>query len=290
MNKFALAVLAALPLSAFAPPTAFGSTIAIVDSGTDFKHKNLAAQYKVNEKEVAANKKDDDANGFVDDVYGYNLAEKKADVIDYAYLEKLKPFMPDIHKLFEVQVRMLDKTASDEDKAFYKSKREDEVFMKNLGIFGNFAHGTHVAGISAGHSTTVEKEAHPFAVKIIPTEVKLPFSVMYMESPSFRAIVNQTKAGIPAPLRLMALDLGLRYLAKMQTKIFGEVGKYVNVRGADVANGSFGTGYAQLSMIVETLYNLVFKEGERNKADVATLTASYAQQILIIARALIRIC
>jgi cell wall-associated protease len=278
MKKFALILVSALPLSAFA------STIAIIDSGTDYKHQDLAAQYKLNEKEIAGNKKDDDQNGYVDDVYGYNLAEKTADVIDYSYIERLKPSMGDIHKFFEVQVRLLDKTASEEDKTWYKSKRDNEAFIKELSVFGNFAHGTHVGGITAGHSTRVDGELHPFAIKIIPTEVKLPFSVLYASSEPFRKVVDGTKSGIPASIRLLLMDFGLRQLAKLQMKIFGEVGTYVNNRHADVANGSFGTGYGQLRTIVEMLYNLVFKEEERNPADIDSLTKGYAQQMLILAR------
>lgn len=280
MSKIALGFVFMLPVSAFA------STIAVIDSGSDFKHVDLVGQYAINAHEIAGNKQDDDKDGYIDDVYGYNFAEKKADVIDYSYLGKLKPFMPDIRKFFEVQTRILDKTVSDEDKAWMKFMQGQEGFIKQLGIFGNFAHGTHVTGITAGVSTTKESENHPFAVKIIPTEVKLPFSALYQQSAGFRAITSSTKVGIPAVLRRAALSLGLRYLAKMQTKVFAEVGKYVNVRGADVANGSFGTGYKQLGMIVENLYNMVFQEDERSKEDLDEMVREYAQQILINARAM----
>jgi subtilisin family serine protease len=279
-QKLGLCLALATPFSAFA------ATIAIIDSGSDFKHVDFKDQYQINEKEIPANKKDDDKNGYVDDVYGYNLIEKKPDVIDYSYLEKLKPFMPDIHKFFEVQTRIIDKTASDEDKAWMKFMRGQEGFIKELEIFGNFAHGTHVTGITSGISTTKVPENHPFAVKIIPTEVNLPTSVLYMQSPSFQAIVKSTKTGIPASIRKAGLSLGLRFLAKLQMKMFGKVGVYVNNRGADVANGSFGTGYTQVRTIVEMLYNAVFKEEERNKADVDELTAGYMQQILIHARSM----
>lgn len=280
------AILALMAFSA----SSFASTIAIIDSGSDYLHKALSAQYEINKKEIAGNKIDDDKNGFKDDVYGWNFAEKNDLVIDRSYLERLKPNMPDIHKLFEVQVRILDKTATAEEIAWYKGKIADEKFLKELQVFGNFAHGTHVAGITGGHSTTVDKDNHPFAVKIIPTEIKLPFSVQFVQSQEFQNLFQMAAPGdskIPVELRKALFPLGLQLLAKFQTKIFSNVGKYVNSRGADVANGSFGTGYAQIRTIVETLYNAVFKENERTPADIDTFAVGYMQKIIMGAREMV---
>lgn len=47
--------------------------VGILDSGMDFEHEDLAANMWVNKKEVAGNGVDDDKNGYVDDVYGWNF-------------------------------------------------------------------------------------------------------------------------------------------------------------------------------------------------------------------------
>lgn len=47
--------------------------IAIVDSGTDWMHEDLSAKIKMNSKEVPGNGKDDDQNGYVDDVRGWDF-------------------------------------------------------------------------------------------------------------------------------------------------------------------------------------------------------------------------
>lgn len=285
MKKFAVAVaILALPMSVFA------STIAIIDSGSDYEHKDLSAQYGINTKEIAGNKTDDDKNGLKDDVYGWNFAESNETVIDYTYLKRLEPIMADIQKLFEIQVRYLDKSASPEDIAWLKAKKADEKFMKELQVFGNFAHGTHVAGITGGHSTTIDPNNHPFAIKIIPTEVKLPFSVQFANSPEFRSIMSPalpTGKEIPVAMREMLFEGGLMLLTKFQTKIFTKVGTYVNARGADVANGSFGTGFGNGKMIVEMLYNLVFKEHERNPKKVEEFTHFFMNQLIMKSRALV---
>ena len=48
--------------------------LAVLDSGVDYRHEDLAANMWRNPGEIAGNGIDDDANGFVDDVYGYDFA------------------------------------------------------------------------------------------------------------------------------------------------------------------------------------------------------------------------
>ncbi|MBU3740968.1 MAG: T9SS type A sorting domain-containing protein [Candidatus Kapabacteria bacterium] len=47
--------------------------VAIVDSGLDWTHEDLAANIFSNKKEIAGNGKDDDGNGYVDDVRGWDF-------------------------------------------------------------------------------------------------------------------------------------------------------------------------------------------------------------------------
>jgi subtilisin family serine protease len=47
--------------------------VAIIDNGIDTSHVDLKANLWVNPKEIGGNKKDDDNNGYVDDVHGWNF-------------------------------------------------------------------------------------------------------------------------------------------------------------------------------------------------------------------------
>ena len=47
--------------------------VAIIDSGTDIEHEDLSANIWVNEDEIPGNNIDDDNNGYVDDVHGWNF-------------------------------------------------------------------------------------------------------------------------------------------------------------------------------------------------------------------------
>ncbi|GIL16714.1 MAG: hypothetical protein BroJett040_04650 [Oligoflexia bacterium] len=46
--------------------------VAVIDTGIDYEHEDLAANIGINTKEIPNNKIDDDKNGYVDDVYGWN--------------------------------------------------------------------------------------------------------------------------------------------------------------------------------------------------------------------------
>lgn len=46
--------------------------VAVVDGGVDYNHEDLAENMWVNKGEIAGNNIDDDNNGYVDDIYGWN--------------------------------------------------------------------------------------------------------------------------------------------------------------------------------------------------------------------------
>lgn len=59
-----------------------GVIVAVLDTGVDYKHPALINHMWRNSKEIAGNKIDDDKNGLVDDVDGYDFADKDADPMD----------------------------------------------------------------------------------------------------------------------------------------------------------------------------------------------------------------
>ncbi|GAH47056.1 unnamed protein product, partial [marine sediment metagenome] len=56
--------------------------IAIVDTGVDYTHPDLADNIWVNDDEISGNDIDDDSNGYIDDVNGYDLADNDSDPLD----------------------------------------------------------------------------------------------------------------------------------------------------------------------------------------------------------------
>ncbi len=56
--------------------------VAVIDTGVDYTHPDLAANIWTNTAEVPGNGLDDDHNGFVDDVHGYDFRNNDGDPLD----------------------------------------------------------------------------------------------------------------------------------------------------------------------------------------------------------------
>ena len=56
--------------------------VAVIDTGIDYRHPDLAANMWRNPGEIPGDGIDNDGNGFVDDVYGWDFANNDADPFD----------------------------------------------------------------------------------------------------------------------------------------------------------------------------------------------------------------
>ena len=56
--------------------------IAVIDTGVDYNHQDLVANMWTNPGEIAGNGQDDDGNGYIDDVHGYDFYNYDSDPMD----------------------------------------------------------------------------------------------------------------------------------------------------------------------------------------------------------------
>jgi cell wall-associated protease len=238
--------------------------LAIIDSGIDYKHKDLAAQMWTNPNPQTTT---DDGTVYKEDTHGWNLAENNNQIIDYKYLGT---FSSDCPKLFAVQGKILQGTATEEEKAWYKSKKEDQAFLKEVGKFGNFVHGTHVSGISSKDAP----KSQLIGLKLIATE---PPGIGKVD-PSFVESARIWSANRPeATNPIVVMFLGL--LAKQQAKLLVAAGQYTKATGGEVANGSFGTSVAAVSPAVAGLLKQ-FLGHEPTEEETKAYAISFVGQIL----------
>lgn len=127
--------------------------IGIWDSGVDTEiYQN---QLFTNPKEKQDGK-DDDGNGFVDDVHGiaFTLHEEKSTDLLFPLTAEQKKKYPDMKDqmkgLEDLQAAVESPEATDLKKKM-SGMTPDQVkpFIEEIGLFGIYAHGTHVAGIAA---------------------------------------------------------------------------------------------------------------------------------------------
>ncbi len=127
--------------------------VAIWDSGIDTEI--FKTQLYTNNNEVPDGI-DNDNNGFVDDIHGiaYDLKANKETHLLYPLEPEQKARLSEMTDMMKGLTDLQSNIDSDEAsklKKYLSSIQSDEVkpFIEEVSLFGNYAHGTHVAGIVA---------------------------------------------------------------------------------------------------------------------------------------------
>ncbi len=114
--------------------------IAVLDSGFDINHEDLKPAFWVNAKEIPDNKIDDDNNGYIDDVHGWNfLGNTKGDNLGSDRSELTRQYVK-LKPRFENKTRELTKAEElPEFEAYLKLKAKyDEEVLKVKTEYDNF--------------------------------------------------------------------------------------------------------------------------------------------------------
>src|SRR3989344_1482277 len=63
----------------------YGIVVAVLDTGVDYNHEDITQNMLINKNEIPNNDVDDDNNGYVDDIYGYDFISRVSDPLDYGF-------------------------------------------------------------------------------------------------------------------------------------------------------------------------------------------------------------
>jgi subtilisin family serine protease len=107
--------------------------VGIVDSGVDINHEDLKGMIWTNTKEIPNNKKDDDNNGYVDDIHGWNfLGDSSDEQLELTRIVKKGPGTPDYEKA-KAQLDEELKGLEGQKQQIDMIDNADKVLTKHLG-------------------------------------------------------------------------------------------------------------------------------------------------------------
>jgi cell wall-associated protease len=95
--------------------------VAVIDSGVDIDHEDLKDVIWTNEKEVAGNGVDDDKNGYVDDVHGWNFIGGKEGNVG-----------PDTYEVTREYARLKPKYENFDEKNLNKKNKDEYEYFKKI--------------------------------------------------------------------------------------------------------------------------------------------------------------
>ena len=105
--------------------------VGVIDSGVDIEHEDLDGVIWTNEDEIPNNGKDDDRNGYVDDIHGWNfLGDAVHENLEFVRIyKKLKP------KYENIPTSSIDPADQEEFEAYKAAKAEyDKQYNETLGV------------------------------------------------------------------------------------------------------------------------------------------------------------
>ena len=194
--------------------------VCVWDSGVDVAP--FVGKLYVNAKETV-NGKDDDGNGFVDDVNGiaFDLASKPETSLLHS-LAALRSQPATVEGYTKGMMDLQANIDSPESSALKKHMgglKSDQVegFMEDLSLYGNYSHGTHVAGIAA--------DGNPF-VRLLPCRLTFDFRTIPQLTPS-------------------------EELSHATAKSYADAVAYMKAAGVRVVNMSWGGSYKDIEETLE---------------------------------------
>lgn len=126
------------------------------------------------------------------------------------------------------------------------------LYINKLDLFGNYSHGTHVAGIMSKGNT----KSKFVALKIMSTDTQAIIDMAFDEVIKERKVSKQELNG--GPVRKMVMKTAMRLLGSIKAKELKDFAIYMKQADARVANCSWGASYEVLHEAVKGIADKIF--------------------------------
>lgn len=223
--------------------------VAVIDSGIDTEHPDLRGQIWVNPKEIPGNGIDDDGNGYIDDIHGWNfLGHSNGDHLNKTTLEVTRIYAtlkPQFENLSEDEVQnhaeaVLYKLVK---KEFEKKEKGAKMGMAQMKVYkGYFDSMDEVIGNELGKKKFTEKDLKNWSPADPEHETLRQLAMARIKDPN---IAEQIKGGYDYYENSLKYHYNLD-LVNQRKEIIGDDAndfsdKYYgnnNVKGPDALHGT----------------------------------------------------
>ena len=210
------------------------SVVAVVDTGVDIGHIDISSSIWTNPVDLSGNMYDEDQNGYLNDINGWNFIENNGVLIDSRYIKYLTP---EVRRFFDIQSDIANGNIDQESIRWAKSQVRNRKFLRMVSMYSSFMHGTHVGGIAIRGT----EDARLLTVKL--------GTAGSGASSALEAIGTEGK---PKEMHHWTRGGGgfISSIVDSQMDSLNEIVDYLDGHNTDVANFSFGLGYQYAKEIV----------------------------------------
>lgn len=233
--------------------------VAVTDSGTDFSHEWITGRALINTQEKEGNLVDDDRNGKVDDIMGWNFVEDYRKIF---FPQHLSVVDDSLFNIFEVISRIQAGTETEADVKFWKENIVDlepakkQALVAKINFYGQYSHSTHCSGIIAA----------------ISPDSKIMSNRVFPDTPPEDAQVfangkEKPKKGIT--------DIFYKIISAITNGSFEKVAVYLNERKIDVANYSLGISLQNIAKLALGVRGIKDPTPEQLSEETKRVAAQY---------------
>ena len=247
------------------------TVIAVLDNIIDRDHPRLSPYIYENPKEKY-NNADDDLNGKVDDVSGWNFITQNEQVFN----ESLRGSFPsEVYDYYHLRAKKTLDTISEEELEIYNALRDDDDFMDKRKKFSKYTHGSHVACIALdkSHYPKTVKKSH---IKLLPITYLGDAKEGDFYLKDFEALKRSS-----TQKKLRHINSYIRhYIYFLKNKLAMAID--YSARHANIIHASWGQSYKSTTRIVDGIFEDQFgkKDMKNFESERKSLTRYFQTTIL----------